>query len=116
MQRQVSFKEAIQIGFQKYATFDGRASRSEFWWWTLFGAIVGAACSIIDPAVLSSLASLALLLPNIAISIRRLHDIGRTGWWILIALTGIGAIVLLVFALQESKGANQYGDVPNLVD
>jgi uncharacterized membrane protein YhaH (DUF805 family) len=116
MQRQVTFGEAIQRGFQQYATFYGRASRSEFWWWTLFTCLVGAAFGIIGSDVLKSLGYLALLLPNVAIAVRRMHDTGRSGWWVLISLIPVvGIIVFIVFAAEESKGANQYGDVPNMI-
>jgi uncharacterized membrane protein YhaH (DUF805 family) len=111
----MSFSEAVKSGFDHYAKFDGRASRAAFWWWTLFAILAGVAASIVDAVIgiqiLSIVVSLGLLLPNLSVSIRRLHDTDRTGWWILIALIPlIGLIVLLVFYLQKSDpGDNSYG-------
>jgi uncharacterized membrane protein YhaH (DUF805 family) len=116
MQRQVTFGEAIQLGLKKYATFDGRASRSEFWWFILFTALVSAIVGVFHSDALTSLVSIILLLPSLAIGARRLHDTGRSGWWLIIAITVIGYIVLIIFWADESKGANQYGDVPNTID
>jgi uncharacterized membrane protein YhaH (DUF805 family) len=113
--KRMSFSEAVKSGFDHYAKFDGRASRPAFWWWALFSLLVGIASSIVDAAIgsqiLNIVVSLGLLLPNLSVSIRRLHDTDRTGWWILIALIPlIGLIVLLVFYLQKSDpGDNGYG-------
>src|SRR5262249_53764211 len=113
--RRMSFSEAVRSGFDHYTDFDGRASRPAFWWWFLFGILVGIAAYILDAiigtAILSALVGLALLLPNISVGIRRLHDTGRTGWWILIGFIPlIGLIVLLVFYAQEGDpGENSYG-------
>ena len=93
----MTFQQAIASGFQNYATFAGRAARSEYWFWTLFAILVGAAAAILDAAFfpglhtgpIHSLASLALFLPGLSVSVRRLHDLDRTGWWVLIVLTGI---------------------------
>ncbi len=112
----MTFGDAVKSGFEHYAKFDGRASRPAYWWWILFVFLVGIAVDIIGLAlhgvpVTSAIVGLALLLPNLSVSIRRLHDTGRTGWWILIGLVPlIGFIVLLIFYLQPSdQGANQYG-------
>ncbi len=99
--------ESIKTCFSKYATLSGRATRSEFWWWTLFTFIVGLIFGAIP--VIGQLLWIAFLLPSIAVGVRRLHDINKSGWWYLISLTGIGVIVLLVFALIDSKGDNEYG-------
>lgn len=117
----MSFGEAIRSGFEHYTKFDGRASRSAFWWWALFQFIVTFVAAVIDFAVFNNLgvfyalAVLALLLPSLSVTIRRLHDTGRTGWWVLIYLIPlIGAIVLLVFFLTDSDpGPNQYGPAPD---
>jgi uncharacterized membrane protein YhaH (DUF805 family) len=115
----VTFSEAVRSGFDHYAKFDGRASRPAFWWWFLFGILVGIGASIIDAiigsfGVVSGLAALALLLPNLSVAIRRLHDTDHTGWWVLIGLIPIiGFIVLLIFYLRESDpGENRYGPPP----
>lgn len=110
---------------KKYAVFTGRARRKEYWFFVLFNVIIAVALTVIDISaglyddvydvgLLSSLYSLAVLLPSIAVSVRRLHDIDRTGWWILIAFIPlIGAIVLIVFAVLDSTpGDNRYGPNP----
>jgi uncharacterized membrane protein YhaH (DUF805 family) len=114
----MTFGEAVRSGFDHYAKFDGRASRPAFWWWVLFVFLVGIAANIIDFAigapVFTALVGLALLLPNLSVSIRRLHDTNRTGWWILIYLIPlIGLIVLLVFYLQQGdREENRFGTPP----
>jgi uncharacterized membrane protein YhaH (DUF805 family) len=115
----VTFAEAVRSGFDHYVKFDGRASRPAFWWWFLFGILVGICASIIDAiigsfGVVSGLAALALLLPNLSVAIRRLHDTDHTGWWVLIGLIPIiGFIVLLIFYLRQSDpGENRYGPPP----
>jgi uncharacterized membrane protein YhaH (DUF805 family) len=99
----LSFVDAIKSGFRNYVTFRGRASRSEFWWWTLFAVLVQSATSIIDDTV-NSIASLALLLPGIAVNVRRLHDTNRRGTWLiwpLITLV-VGIISFVLFAVSAS--------------
>lgn len=117
----MSFTEAVKTCFSKYVDFTGRAPRSEFWWWVLFVIIVSVVLSIIDfsvlgagesgISVLSSLWSLATLLPGLAVSVRRLHDTDRSGWWILIAFIPIiGFLVLLYFYVQKgTEGQNRFG-------
>jgi uncharacterized membrane protein YhaH (DUF805 family) len=114
----MSFADAIRSVFSKYVVFSGRARRSEFWWYALFAAIVYIVAAIIDAAigspVVGYIVALALLLPSLAVTVRRLHDTGRSGWWILIGIIPlIGAIVLLVFEVQDSQpGTNNYGPSP----
>ena len=112
----------------RYVDFKGRSSRREFWYFMLFYLIISLILGIIDSmvfgsapengtpsaGVLGSIFSLALLLPSLGISIRRLHDIGKSGWWILIGLVPlIGFIVLLIFYIKDSQpGTNQYGPNP----
>ena len=94
----MQFQDAIRSGFRNYVTFSGRAPRSEFWYWTLFAFLVAAVSGILDSALfpsmgtgpISAITSLLLFLPGLAMSVRRLHDLDRTGWWMLIALTIIG--------------------------
>ena len=106
------------IVLKKYVVFNGRATRSEYWYYTLFNMIVAIILTLIEmmiglPGVLSGLYALAVLLPGVAVSIRRLHDTGRSGWWLLIALIPIiGIFILLFFTVQDSKEDNQYGRNP----
>ena len=114
----MTFVEAIKDGFGKYVTFSGRSSRSAYWYWVLFGVIVAIVATIIDLAIgsriVSLITSLALLLPGLAVGFRRLHDTGRSAWWILIALVPfVGAIVLIVFMVQPSDGPNRFGERPD---
>lgn len=117
----MQFQDAIRSGFRNYVTFSGRASRSEYWYWVLFAILVAIASSIIDHAMfpfsatgpIEGLTSLILFLPGLAISVRRLHDIDRTGWWLLITLTVIGIVLLLIWACSRgTAGANRYGSDP----
>ena len=104
----MTFGESISSCFSKYADFYGRATKSEFWWWMLFVFLASAGTGMISP-VLSSLLSLATLLPCLAVTSRRLHDIGRSGWWQLIALVPlIGWIVLIYWCVQDAKEPNPY--------
>jgi len=113
----MNFQQAIVSGFQNYVNFNGRAARSEFWYWVLFVFLVNVAANLVDAVIglgiIGALASLALFLPGIAVSVRRLHDLDRTGWWLLIALTGIGIILLIVWdCMKGTTGSNQYGPDP----
>ncbi|BBH17578.1 hypothetical protein Back2_18650 [Nocardioides baekrokdamisoli] len=112
--RGASFGQAVQRFWTKYATFDGRASRSEFWYSVLFGVLVSIVFDVLELAsnafyFLAIIYVLAALVPNIAIGARRLHDIGKSGWWQLIALTCVGIIVLIVwFATAEKAEGDKY--------
>jgi uncharacterized membrane protein YhaH (DUF805 family) len=110
---------------KKYAVFSGRSRRMEYWYCVLFNIIVGVVLALIDMLIgtfsamsniglLSGIYSLAVLIPTLAVMVRRLHDIDRTGWWILINLIPlVGTIVLLVFALTPgTPGSNRYGPDP----
>jgi uncharacterized membrane protein YhaH (DUF805 family) len=115
----MTFSEAVKSGFDHYTVFSGRAGRPAFWWWFLFGILVAIGANIIDAiigtwGVVNGLAALALLLPNLSVSIRRLHDTDHSGWWVLIGLIPIiGFIVLLIFYLREGDaGENKYGPPP----
>lgn len=117
----MSFSEAIKSVFSKYATFSGRARRSEFWYFTLFACIVDCifmyglgAISQNLGQTLSALFALATLIPRLAVCCRRLHDIGKSGWLQLLALIPIvGWIILIVWAAKDSDpGENQYGANP----
>ena len=99
----MNFQEAIRICFSKYANFNGRATRPEYWWFVLFVVLVSVGLSLVSP-MLSGIFSLATLIPTIAAATRRLHDTNRSGWWQLICIVPvIGLIVILVFLAQEGK-------------
>lgn len=98
----MNFGQAISTCFSKYATFSGRASRPEFWWFFLFQVLVSIAASMFGD-VINGLVNLALLLPALAVGARRLHDIGKSGWWQLIALTVIGLLVLIYWWVQPGN-------------
>ncbi|MDO8296647.1 MAG: DUF805 domain-containing protein [Caulobacter sp.] len=117
----------MELMFQplkKYADFQGRARRSEYWLFVLFqiivyiiAAVLGAIAGGGDSGAVNLLVgvvSLGLLLPSLAVSVRRLHDIDRTGWWVLIGLIPlIGGIVLFIFSLLDgTAGRNRFGPDP----
>ncbi len=104
------------VVFQRYAQFQGRARRAEYWWFTLANVLIaivlsalGAASSIFN--ILYFVYLLAILVPSLAVAVRRLHDTSKSGWWLLIAFIPlIGTIVLIVFLATDSvRGPNQYG-------
>ena len=98
---------------EKYAQFEGRASRPEFWWFVLFSFIVNAVGESIFRHWIMSLVSLALLVPSIAVGSRRLHDIGKSGWLQLLWIIPIiGWAILIYWAAQPGGPANQYGQPP----
>ena len=115
----MGFVEAIKSGFSKYVTFSGRAFRSEYWLWVLFCVIGGGVTAILDSALfgysvgaspLNGIFDLVTFLPSLALAARRMHDMDRTAWWLLIALTGIGAFVLIIwFCFRGTQGPNRYG-------
>lgn len=103
---------------KNYVNFTGRARRKEYWMFALFSAIISIVLMLIEyliglPQSLSSIYSLAVLLPGLGVGVRRLHDTGRSGWWLLLALVPfIGAIVLIVFFCLDSTPDNDYGPNP----
>ena len=112
---------AVRSALRQYATFRGRARRSEYWWFTAFNAVVYilafAVGAVLDAWAATSLVVLALsfglLLPSVAVSVRRLHDIGRSGWWYLLGVTGIGVVILMVWSVIGSQpGPNSHGAAP----
>jgi uncharacterized membrane protein YhaH (DUF805 family) len=106
----MNFGQAISTCLSKYATFSGRASRPEFWWFFLFQILVSVAASMVGDTI-AALASLALLLPALAVGTRRLHDIGKSGWWQLLGLTGIGLLVLIYWWVQPTADGSNAHDV-----
>lgn len=120
-QRQVSFGEAVNLAFNNYCCFTGRASRSEYWWFQLFQFIVAFCVGFVSELVgignwLSGLVSLVFFLPGLGLCWRRLHDIGRAGGWYFIGLIPVvGWIMLIVWLATESEmQPNRFGDVPNM--
>lgn len=104
----MTFIESIQTCFKKYAEFGGRASRSEFWWWTLFVVLVSAAGQAIGNTA-GMLVGLGTFIPSIAVTARRLHDIDRSGWWQLVgAIPLIGWIIMVYWCVQEPVDPNPY--------
>lgn len=116
----MTFQQSVEKCFRNYATFSGRAARPEFWWFVLFlvigNIVLGMVDGLIfgDASVLGGLFGLATLLPALAVSVRRLHDIGKSGWWVLLHLIPlIGTLVLLYFYVQPGEtGGNEYGPAP----
>jgi len=117
----MTFTQAVSSAFSNYVNFSGRAPRSEYWYFALFLFVMGVVTSFADLAVfedsewspLNTLFSLATFLPSLAMCIRRLHDIDRTGWWVLIAFTIIGLILLIVWACTRGTvGPNRFGSDP----
>jgi uncharacterized membrane protein YhaH (DUF805 family) len=104
----MTFSESIQTCFRKYATFEGLASRSEYWWFALFCVLTSAFLGIFSNK-LSGAFSIATLLPSLAVGARRLHETDRSGWWQLLYFVPlIGWIVMIVFLVQEPR-SNRYG-------
>jgi uncharacterized membrane protein YhaH (DUF805 family) len=116
--------DAIRSVLSQYASFSGRAGRPEFWCWGLFVLLISAVTALVDGVIfgfgrdasqpVSLVVTLGLILPSIAVGVRRLHDIGRSGWWCLLALIPIiGTLILIYFWIQPgSPGANPHGPAP----
>ena len=136
----MSFAASIKYCLSNYAKFNGRASRSEFWFFYLFNILIGGIPALLGFILMAStsttsadgmttelgaggvigliiillagLISLGLIIPNLAVGCRRLHDRGTSGWLLLLALVPCGSIVLLIFWVLESQGPNSFGDGP----
>lgn len=115
----------VQTVLKKYAVFGGRAQRAEYWYFMLFYVVAYVVLGLLDGSLtrppeesgtglLTGVFALALLIPSLAVSVRRLHDTDRSGWWLLLILVPlIGAIVLLVFTIQDgTQGDNRFGPDP----
>jgi uncharacterized membrane protein YhaH (DUF805 family) len=117
----MDFMTSLSTCLRKYATFSGRASRAEFWYFTLAVWLLSIVGMVLDQALfgggssensimpLTSVFQLVTFLPVLSVSVRRLHDVNRSGWWYLIALTGVGFLLLLYwFAKKGTEGENGY--------
>ena len=135
----MTFTEAVRTCLkEKYVNFRDRAPRSEFWWFVLFGFIVSIVAGILDGALgfrpdvvldagdggfnasyqtngpIATIAALALLLPNLGVSVRRLHDIGKSGWWVLLVFIPLIGILVLIWwwTRPSEEGPNKWGPNP----
>ena len=117
----MDFQTSIKTCFNKYADFSGRALRSELWWFVLFGFLGGIITTIIDIMILGYpievngpmylIFLVAMFIPSIAVTARRLHDVNRSGWWQLIELTIIGILLIIIWnATEGKKKKNRFGN------
>ena len=122
----------LKVVRDNYANFSGRAQRVEYWMFVLINVVISVVLSIVEQTAgltsepdalgnaqgfLTPIYSLIVLIPSMAVTVRRLHDVGKSGWWILIALTCIGVIPLLIWYISEgTPGDNQYGPNPREID
>ena len=97
----MTFLESIKTCLSRYADFKGRAGRPEFWWFVLFQFLVMGVASLLGDVV-NGLAGLALLLPSLAVNARRLHDVGHSGWWLLLWFIPLVGLVVLVYWCVQS--------------
>ena len=115
----MTFQKSIETCFKKYFVFDGRAKRSELWWFVLFCFLLGIVTTFLDVVVLgytweqygpiNTIAQLGVFIPSVAVGARRLHDINKSGWWQLISITVIGIIPLIIWlASKPVKEKNKY--------
>ena len=117
--REVGFAEAVKLFFKNYVDFKGRSSRGAYWWWALANALFTIGIGVLDGAIvgfdatfdpLGSIYSLLTFIPSIALTVRRLHDVGRSGWWLLLVFTIIGILVILFWSVQAGdRETNKFG-------
>ena len=124
-----TFGQAVKSCLNQYCGFKGRASRAEYWWFILFCGLVSVVLVSVDLVLFSATQSeffattgfggiwnLAMFLPSLAVLVRRLHDTGKSAWWMLLYLTIIGGIVVFIFTLlRGNEGSNKYGEDPYAV-
>ena len=123
----INFFDSIKICFKKYFVVEGRASRSEYWYWVLFVIILDLFVDYLDATIagvpwleyeklygpLGIVLTVITFLPGLAVSVRRLHDVNKSGWWLLISFTVIGLIPLLIWTISKGdSGKNQFGEYP----
>ena len=112
----MSFIEAIAQGFRKSFDFKGRARRTEYWYWTLFAIIANAVAAILEggeEGLLAMIVSLILFIPGLSVAVRRLHDIGRSGWWLggYFLISVVATVWIAVWAVNN--GVSNYPDAPD---
>jgi uncharacterized membrane protein YhaH (DUF805 family) len=112
----MGFDDAVKLGFSNYVNFSGRACRSEYWYWVLFGFIGGAACEGFDvrfgtSPFIAYIFFMATFLPLVSVGIRRLHDLDRSGWWYLLFLIPLVGWIILIFwfCTKGTDGPNRFG-------
>ena len=117
--------DAVKTCFVKYVDFDGRAPRSEYWYFALFTGLLTSLSGYLDSeygltfvevGITSGIINLLIFLPTVAVGVRRLHDIGKSGWWVLLPFTIIGIFVIIYWAAQISVDDNEYGKNPLIED
>ena len=114
----MDFMEAVRSALKNWNNFHGRARRSEFWWWYLASLLISIAAGFLDGLlggsfIIVAVVSLGLIVPSIAMFFRRLHDTGRSAWWMLIGFVPlIGLILLYFYILDSDAGDNAYGPSP----
>ena len=117
--------DAVKTCFVKYVDFDGRAPRSEYWYFVLFTGLLTSLSGYLDSeygltfveqGITSGIINLLIFLPTVAVGVRRLHDIGKSGWWVLLPFTIIGIFVIIYWAAQISVDDNEYGKNPLIED
>ena len=111
----MTFSQAIATCFSKFLDVQGRAAKSEYWWFYLFTVLVGWGAMLIDPTqILASIVNVALLIPVVTAGTRRLHDVNRSGWWQLLVISLIGLIPLLYWTCSKGdEQANRFGAPPS---
>ena len=112
-------EDAVRTGFNNYANFEGRAARWQYWHWVIFAVAVGVVAGILDTIigtgnVLGFLSFLALLLPGLGYGVRRMHDIGKSGWWIAVALVPFVGWIWAIYLLAQpgEPAPNAWGAAP----
>ena len=121
----MNFQDSITNCFYNYGVINGRATRSEYWYWVLFVSLVSVFALIIDVSLLgssiddeftplNSIWSLVVFIPGITVTVRRLHDVNRSGWWILISfIPFVGSLIVLVLLIDKgTEGSNKFGNYP----
>ena len=114
----MDFMQAVKTVLNNYVKFEGRSGRSEYWWWFLayfvgyiIAMFVGGFLGMGE--LVAGLFGLAVLLPSLGVAVRRFHDIGMSGWWVLIFIIPlVGLIAMIFFFIKPSEGPNQYGEGP----